>query len=153
MDQFNVIARWQAKRYGLTDGQLRQRLGVGGPWQRILPGIYVAATGTVTTEQRQMAALLYAGQGAVLTGAAAVRQHRLACAGGNDVEVLVPMSSRVKGYGYVRIRRTKRMPSGTLSIKKLVFAPLDRAVGDAARAMLKPEEVRALVSEALLRGF
>ena len=153
MDQFNVIARWQAKRYGFTDDQLRQRLDVRGPWQKVLPGIYVAATGTVTTEQRQMAALLYAGYGAVLTGAAAVRRHKLACAGGNDVEVLVPMSSRVKGHGYVRILRTKRMPSGTLAIRGLVYAPLARAVGDAARAMLKPEEVRSLVSEALQKGL
>ena len=100
-----------------------------------------------------MAALLYAGPGAVLTGAAAVRRHKLACAGGNDVEVLVPMSSHVKGHAYVRIRRTKRMPSGTLSMRNLVFAPLARAVGDAARVMLKPEEVRALVSEALQKGL
>jgi hypothetical protein len=153
MDQFNVIARWQAKRYGLTDDQLRRKLGAGGLWQKILPGIYVAATGMATIEQRQMAALLYAGPGAVLTGAAAVRRHKLACAGGNDVEVLVPVSSHVKGHAYVRIRRTKRMPSGSLSMRNLVFAPLARAVGDAARAMLKPEEVRALVSEALQKGF
>jgi hypothetical protein len=63
MDQFNVIARWQAKRYGLTDDQLRRKLGAGGLWQKILPGIYVAATGMATIEQRQMAALLYAGPG------------------------------------------------------------------------------------------
>jgi hypothetical protein len=50
-------------------------LGASGRWQKILPGIYLAATGTVTIEQRQMAALLYAGPGAVLTGAAAVRRH------------------------------------------------------------------------------
>jgi len=153
MDQFNVIARWQAKRYGLTDAQLRRRLGVSGPWRKILPGVYVAETGTLSTEQRQMGALLYAGHGAVLTGAAAVRRHKLTCAGGNDIEVLVPANSRVKGYGYVRIQRTKRMPTGNLSIRNLAFAPLARAVGDAARAMLKPEEVRALVSEALQKGF
>jgi hypothetical protein len=100
-----------------------------------------------------MAALLFAGRGAVLTGAAAVRRHRLACAGGNDVDVLVPMSSRVHGHGYVRVQRTSRMPSGAFSVRNLAFAPLARAVADAARAMLKPEDVRAVVSEALQKGF
>jgi hypothetical protein len=152
-DQFNVIARWQAKRYGLDDARLRRRLRPDGPWQKVLPGVYVTETGTVTTEQRHMAALLFAGQGAVITGAAAVRRHRRAFAGGNDVEVLVPMSSRVQGHGYVRVQRTSRMPSTALSIRNLMFAPLARAVADAARAMLKPEDIRALVSEALQKGF
>jgi hypothetical protein len=99
-----------------------------------------------------MAALLYAGPKVVLTGAAAVRRHRLECAGGNDVEVLVPAKSRVRGHGYVRVQRTKRLPDKTFSTRKIMFAPLARAVGDTARAMLKPEEVRALISEALHKG-
>jgi hypothetical protein len=147
--QYNVISRKQAVRYGITESQLRHRLRPGGSWQKILPGVYSTQTGTVTPDQRQMAALLHAGPKAVITGATAVRRHRLDCAGGNDVEVLVPAKSRVKGHGYVRIQRTTRLPGNTLSTRRVVFAPLARAVGDAARAMLKPEEVRALISEAL----
>lgn len=147
--QYNVLSRRQAARYGFTEAQLRHRLRPGGPWQKILPGVYSTETGTVTQDQRLMAALLYAGPKAVITGAAAVRRHRLDCAGGNDVEVLVPAQSRVSGRGYVRIQRTMRLPDRTFSTRKIVFAPLARAVGDAARAMRKPEEVRALVSEAV----
>jgi len=99
-----------------------------------------------------MAALLYAGPEAVITGAAAVRRHRLDCAGGNDIEVLVPGDSRVKGRGFVRIQRTTRLPASTFSTRSIVFAPLARAVGDAARGMRKPEEIRALVSEAIHRS-
>jgi hypothetical protein len=150
--QYNVISRKQAVRYGFTEAQLRHRLRPGGPWQKILPGVYSTETGTVTQDQRQMAALLHAGPGAVITGAAAVRRHRLECAGGNDVSVLVPVESRVKGHGYVRILRTRRLPHGNFSTRKIVFAPLARAVGDAARAMVKPEEVRALISEAVHRS-
>lgn len=150
--QYNVISRKQAAHYGITGSQLRHRLRPGGPWRKILPGVYSTQTGTATQDQRQMAALLHAGQGSVITGAAAVRRHHLECAGGNDVEVLVPAESRVRGYGYVRVQRTKRMPDSTFSTRNIVFAPLARAVGDAARAMLKPEDVRALVSEALHKG-
>lgn len=147
--QYNVISRRQAAKYGFTEAQLRHRLRPGGPWQKILPGVYSTETGTVTQDQRQMAALLHAGPKAVITGAAAVRRHRIDCAGGNDVEVLVPAKSRVQGHGYVRIQHTARLPLSTFSTRKIVFAPLSRAVGDAARAMLKPEEVRALISEAV----
>ena len=57
-----------------------------------------------------MAALLYAGPKSLLTGAAAVRRHRLQCAGLNQVDVLVPEDVRVRSAGYVRIIRTGRMP-------------------------------------------
>ena len=150
--QYNVISRRQAMGYGITESQFRHRLRPGGPWQKILPGVYSTETGTVTPDQRQMAALLYAGPGSVITGAAAVRRHRLDCAGGNDVEVLVPAKSRVRGHGFVRIQRTTRLPGSTFSTRRIVFAPLPRAVGDAARSMRKPEEVRALLSEAVHRG-
>lgn len=151
-EQYNVIARWQAIEYGLTDSQLRHRLRPGGPWQKILPGVYSVETGTVTPDQRQMAALLYAGPASVLTGAAAVRRHHLNCAGGNDVEILVPAKSQVAGHGYVHVHRTARMPDSFLSARKIRYAPLPRAAGDAARAMPKPEDVRALVSEVLHRS-
>lgn len=151
-EQFNVISREQAARYGITESAMRHRLRPGGPWQKILPGVYSLETGTVTTDQRQMAALLHAGPDAVLTGAAAVRRHRLGCAGGNDVDILVPAASRVKGHGYVRIRRTERMPDSPFASRKLRYAPLARAAGDAARVMLNAEDVRALVSEVLHRG-
>src|SRR5215469_221518 len=109
-------------------------------------------TGTLTADQRQVAALLYAGPGAVLTGAWAVRRHRLDCAGGNDVEILVPEDSRVKGHGYMRVQRTKRMPERDFSTGVIQFAPLVRAVGDAARTMRRIEDVRALVSGAVQSG-
>lgn len=150
--QFNVISRQQAARYGITQSALRHRLRPGGSWQKILPGVYSVETGTVTQDQKQMAGLIHAGPGSVLTGAAAVRRHHLTCAGGNGLEVLVPAERRVKGHGFVRILRTERMPGDILSTRAIRYAPLARAAGDAARIMLKPEEVRDLVSEVLHRS-
>jgi hypothetical protein len=70
--QYQVISRSQVLAHGMTTSALRQRLRSGGPWQRLLPGVFLAVTGTPTTEQRSMAALLYAGTGGMITGAAAV---------------------------------------------------------------------------------
>jgi hypothetical protein len=150
--QYGVVARRQALKYGLTSSKLRHRIRADGPWQRVLPGVYSTRTGVVTPEQRQMAALLYAGPGAVLTGAWAVRRYRLECAGLNEADILVPAKSRVQSYGWVRIQHTARMPSGISSTMGIVFAPLTRAVADAARRMTRPEDVRALVCTALQKG-
>ena len=47
----------------MTDKALRYRIRRGGPWQRLLPGVYLAVAGTPTIDQRDMAGLLYAGPG------------------------------------------------------------------------------------------
>jgi hypothetical protein len=147
-----VIAREQALQYKITQAQIRHRLEPGGSWQKMLPGVYSTLTGQISPDQLQMGALLFAGPGAVLTGAHAVRRHRLICAGGNEVDVLVPSSCQVSSFGYARIYRTRRMPERNLSTRGIRFVPLVRAVGDAARLMVKPDEVKALVCEAVQKG-
>jgi very-short-patch-repair endonuclease len=59
--QYFVIGRDQALACGLTRAALEHRIRAGGPWQRLLPGVYLAVTGTASREQREMAALLHAG--------------------------------------------------------------------------------------------
>ena len=54
-----VISRDQATACGMTPRALRHRIRAGGPWQRLLPGVYLAATGTPTLIQNEIAALLY----------------------------------------------------------------------------------------------
>jgi len=150
--QYYVISREQALGYQITQGQIRHRLAPGSSWQKILPGVYSTLTGPVSPDQLQMAALLFAGPEAVLTGAHAVRRHRLVCSGGNVVDVLVPPSRRVASGGLVRIHRTQRMPERTFSTRAIKFVPLVRAVGDAARLMVKSDEAKALVCEAVQKG-
>jgi hypothetical protein len=150
--QYEVIARHQALACGITRNALRHKLRPGGPWRKVLPGVYVTVTGIVTQEQREMAALLYAGPGAVITGAAAVRRHRLRCAGLNEIDVLVPVHIRRQSCGFVRIWHTIRMPQNVWSTGSLWFAPPHRAVADAARGMKSFDDVQAVVCEAVQRG-
>jgi hypothetical protein len=150
--QYNVVARQQALACGVTVSALRHKLRHEGPWRKILPGVYVTVTGTATADQREMAALLYAGPRAVITGAAAVRRHRLQCAGLNEVDVLVPVESRRQGAGFVRIQHTARMPGNIWSTGGIRFVPLARAVADAAGGMKRFEDVQAVVCEAVQRG-
>jgi hypothetical protein len=99
-----------------------------------------------------MAALLHAGPNSVITGATAVRRHRLRCAGLNEVDVLVPLGVRVHSTQFVRVIHTSRMPVEIYTTGQIRFVALDRAIADAARAMARLSDVRALVAEAIQRG-
>jgi len=59
--QYQVVTRRQALLCGMPHSTLDRQIAPGGPWQRLLPGVYLTVTGTVTRDQREMAALLYAG--------------------------------------------------------------------------------------------
>jgi hypothetical protein len=88
--QQGVVARGQAFRCGMTPGALRHRIRAGGPWQRLLPGVYLAVTGTPTLAQMEIAALLYAGPDSVLTGLSALRHHGLRVPDSPRIPVLIP---------------------------------------------------------------
>ncbi len=105
-----MISRAQALAVGLTNHALRHRLRPGGPWRGLLPGVYMAATGAPTTLQQEMAALLYAGDGSLVTGPAALRSHHIRTALTESVDVLVPAARQRRDTGFVRLHRTTRMP-------------------------------------------
>src|ERR1700733_4968436 len=151
-EQFGVVSRAQALECGVSRGRLDHLVRPGGRWQRILPGVYAMTNGAVSPDQRAMAALLYAGPKSLLTGAVAVRRHRLNCAGLNQVDVLVPEDVRVRSAGYVRIIRTGRMPEKCCRTQRIRFVLLARAVADAARLMTRLSDVRAVVAEAIQNG-
>jgi hypothetical protein len=150
--QLYVITRPQALAVGLTRHALGHRLRVGGPWRSILPGIYVAATGTPTTLQRQMAALLHAGDGSLITGQAALRHHHIWGPDAEVVDVLVPTSRRRSDPEFVRLHRTVRMPERSWQVGPLRLALPARAVADTVRGMDSLRDVRAVVADAVQRG-
>jgi len=147
--QQQVIGRGQALACGMTPGTLRCRTMGGGPWQRLLPGAYMAATGTPTTAQREIAALAYAGQGSVITGSAALRHHRIRAPESPLVTVLIPARRAVQSTDFVRVWRTARMPDVVLDDHGVRVALPPRAVADTARALTSLRDVRAVVADAV----
>jgi hypothetical protein len=150
--QIDVIARHQALAAGLSDNALRHRLRPGGPWRSLLPGVYVAATGTPTIVQQEMAALLHAGPGSVITGPAAVRHHRIRGPAADVIDVLIPASRKRRDAAFVRLHRTTRMPGRISKFGPLHYALSPRAVADAVRDLASLREVRAVVADAVQRG-
>ena len=147
--QHDVIGRDQALACGLTPSGLQHRLKLGGPWRRLLPGVYLTTTGPVSVEQREMAALLHAGPYGVLTGMAAARRHGFTVPENGPVDVIVPLRVRRQGVGFVRIQRTARMPADVFVAGEVRYVRPERAVADAARGLTVERDVRALVAQAL----
>jgi hypothetical protein len=150
--QLDVITRQQALAAGLTSNALRHRLRPDGPWQSVLPGVYLAATGTPTVSQQHMAALLYAGPGSMITGPAALRCHRIRGGPSTLVDVLVPANRQRRDAEFVRLYRTNRMPGRTWTFGPLRYALAGRAVADAVRHLASLRDVRAIVADAVQRG-
>jgi hypothetical protein len=150
--QLEVITRKQAVAVGLTKHALRHRLRVGGPWQGLLPGVYLAATGSPTRIQQEMAAMLYAGPGSVITGLAAVRQHHIRGPVTESVDVLIPASRRRRDADFVQLHRTTRLPTRVWQLGPLRYALPARAVADAVRDLTSLRDVRAMVADAVQRG-
>jgi hypothetical protein len=150
-EQHQVVTRGQALRCGMPPTTLARQVAPGGRWQRLLPGVYLAVTGMATQDQREIAALLYAGSRSLITGPAAARRHRLQSAGPDVVDVLIPWASRRQSTGFVRVHRTRRMPDRLYVTGPIRFAKPARAVADAARSLTRFDDVRQVVCDAVQR--
>jgi hypothetical protein len=151
--QSGVITRHQTKDCGMSDATLRHRLRNGGPWQMLLPGVYLSATGAVTSIQREVASILYAGSGSVITGPAALAWHRIRVPRTSIVNVLVPEPRRRRDVGFVRLNRTSRMPRMVFPGGQVCYVPPARAVADTVRGMRDLSAVRAIVADGVQRGM
>jgi hypothetical protein len=147
--QRHVIGRDQALACGLTPAAVQHRIRPGGPWHRLLPGVYVALTGPVVPEQREMAALVHAGPRSVLTGLAAARRHGFLIPEAGPIDVLVPPQVRRRSTGFVRVQQSTRMPGEVRVAGEVRYVRAERAVADAARSMTVATDVRALVAQAI----
>lgn len=151
IEQLDIITRSQALAAGMTGHALRHRLRPGGPWRGLLPGVYLAATGAPTTLQQEMAALLYAGPGSVITGPAALRSHHIRTELTEIIDVLVPSARQRRDTNFVRLHRTSRMPGRIWEAGPVQYVMPARAVADAVRALTSLRDVRAVVADAVQR--
>ena len=147
----DVIGRHQALAVGVTPSTLKHRLRTKGTWQLLLPGVYIAVTGTPTTLQQEMAAVLYAGGDSVITGPAAMRCHNIRGPSADFIDVLIPATRKRRDAGFARLHRTTRMPERIWQAGPLRYAPPARAVADAVREMTSLRDVRAVVADAVQR--
>jgi len=147
--QRGVLSRQQALACGLTPDAIRYRARPGGPWQRLLPAVYLMATGQPTREQLETAAVLYAGPTSVITAATALRHYQIRAPETRLVHVLVPASRQCASRSFVAVYRTWRMPRAETQDLAIRYVSPARAVADAVRGMADRSQVRAVVASAV----
>jgi very-short-patch-repair endonuclease len=149
--QLQVISRTQSLACGLSVGALRHRTRPDGPWRVLLPGIYLVNAAAPSMPQQEVAATLYAGEGSVITGAAALLHHGIRHPICEKIDVLVPAARKIQSTDFARFWRTTRLPQRPWSAGGVLLAPPARAVADAALVIPKVNEVRAIVADAVQR--
>ncbi len=148
--QLGLLTRAQLRAGGVTSSALRWRLGRG--WSLALPSVVAINAHTLTAAQRLTAALLEAGEDAVVTGHHACWWHGLTNTRvDRPVEVLVPMRHSSRATGFLVVRRTRRPDAHPLRRPPMRIASRPRAVIDAARSAVSDDEGLALVLEATQR--
>ena len=133
------------------DRQLRYRIRPGGPWQRLLPGVYLTVTGTPTHRQREIAALRYAGRGSVITGIAALQRHGVRTPESGSITLLIPRGRARQDRSFVRVWPTTRMPEYRLVDGAVEYTMAARAIADAARELESFRDYRAVLADAVQR--
>ena len=149
--QSSVVSRGQLLALGMKDTAMQYRVRLGGPWQVLLPGIYLAANGRPGVSQRELAALLYAGPGSIVTGPMALMHHSIRSGSSVDdiIDVLVPARRRRVSTGFARLHRTARMPTRAASVGPVRLTLVPRAVADTVRQLTELRDVRAVVADAV----
>ena len=151
--QSSVVSRGQLLALGMSDRAMQYRVRRTGPWQKLLPGVYLAATGIPSLYQKELAALLYAGPGSLVTGPMALMHHSIRSGSVVDViDVLVPADRQRLSTGFARLHRTVQMPARASSLGSVPLAPVPRAVADTVRQLTVLRDVRAVVADAVQLG-
>jgi hypothetical protein len=151
--QLSVVSREQLLAAGMSDRSMQYRIRARGPWQVLLPGVYLGVTGTPSMLQKEMAALLYAGPGSLITGPVALMHYSIRSTPDLDtIDVLVPARRQRRNAGFARLHRTARMPARSAASGPVRLALAARAVADTAWQLTNLKDVRAVVAGAVQLG-
>ncbi|GEC10321.1 hypothetical protein SSP24_79760 [Streptomyces spinoverrucosus] len=170
-----VMTAAQLRAHGVSAAETNEHCKPGGPWQQLLPGVYLLHPGPPTSEERLHAVLMYAARQpspgvpaqpgaeedrppypeAMITGLAALNLHGFAAVPPlpslDRIDVLVPRLRRLRSTGCIRVLRTPALPTPQARTG-LPVAPVPRALADAVADLADAGAVRRLLTEAVRGG-
>ncbi|MBB5934922.1 hypothetical protein [Streptomyces zagrosensis] len=163
--QRRVMTVNQLREHGVPAAVVAERGRPGGPWQQVLPGVYLLHAGRPSGAERVQAALLYAAPpgtdhgahpAALVTGAAALALHGFASmpplAALERIDILVSRSlQRPRSTAFAQLLSTGALPRPR-DITGLPVAPVARALADVVGSLSDADDVRALLLEAVRDG-
>jgi hypothetical protein len=173
-DASSVLSARQLREHGVSPAVLAERCSPGGPWQQLLPDVYLLHPGPPSSRERVQAALLYAGRDpgrhgpvgggreAMVTGRAALALHGFSSVppltGQRRIDILVPHQRRQRDAGEVALHRVREQPRAQ-DLCGLPCAPVPRALADAVAATAAEDAptgtdtIRRMLTEAVMTGY
>lgn len=145
------VLSWRQAHSLLTRDVVKGRVCTGR-WQRPCRGVVVAHNGPLTAEQREWAAVLAAGPGALLAGATAARLCGLRRYEPEAIHVLLPANRRVNRktvFGELPVvphRSTVMGPTDALQSGRPPHTTIARSLVDAAQWAPHDQAARAIVA-------
>jgi hypothetical protein len=106
--QAGIITRQQALKEGMTRDSIRSKVKCGR-WQRVYPGVYALPPGGVDRQAQFWAALLWAGDDAVLSHESAAEIHRMLDKPAADIHLTVPRDRHLSALPGIRVHRCDRV--------------------------------------------
>lgn len=147
----SVFARRELLQAGVTSAQIRWSLS-RGRWRSLLPGVVQLGADRPSRRQELIAAQIFGGDTAVISGAAAARFHGVRGAASSGVVDLLTSRNRARrNVRWARVRPTRIPEQQVCRGAVLRLASPERAVLDAARWALTQDEATSLVVEAVQR--
>ncbi|MFJ6796509.1 hypothetical protein [Streptomyces sp. NPDC091268] len=160
--QLNLATRHQlTTEAGVPGATLSSRTRAGGPWQRLLPRVYLLQTGPPDQRQHALAAVLYAadpatdplsGDTAALTGGAALALLGIRDAPCLPADVLVRSPRRLARTARVRPLSTCRWPR-TIAVSGVPSTRAVRAAADFAARAQDPDRIRSTLAQVVQAGW
>lgn len=152
--QGGIVRFAQLVELGMSKSSIARWTRTGGPWQRLLPGVYLVHRGTPTGEERLHAAQQYVGHDSQFTGHAGLHLHGIRAVTEPldqvSLHLLLPTTRHTQSAAFVTIERTQRVPDPAV-IRGFRVAPLPRAIFDAGRRTPNRQATRAFTLEAIQR--
>ncbi len=108
VNQFGLVTAEQCLKHGISRRVQHKRVRTGS-WRRIHPGVFKIGTGAPTEAERELAALFYLGDDAVLSHFSAGRRHGLDLPSSSRIQLLVPAEQRVRAPTGIRVWRSRRL--------------------------------------------
>ncbi|MER5732327.1 hypothetical protein ABT084_29020 [Streptomyces sp. NPDC002138] len=160
--QLNLATYHQLKAARVPPATITGRTRHGGPWQRLLPRVYLLQTGPPDSRQRALSAVLYAaqptggdpldGSTAALTGGAALALIGVRDAPPTPVDVLVRAPRTLHPAPGVRPLTTSRWPA-TITVSGIPSTRPLRAAADFAARAEDPDLVRSVLANVVQAGW
>ncbi|WP_131105734.1 hypothetical protein [Ornithinimicrobium sufpigmenti] len=142
----------QLRTAGWTEAQIRHARTT--LWQVPFPSVVAPHRGPLDGTTQLIAATLWAGPRAVLSGLTALRGHGLQVPGSHQHLFVVPASGRARQHGQARVIRSSRPMTGAQTAGLVALASAPRALADAAVYQHVPDQdLVALAIAVLQRGL